>query len=314
MYLHNMPSSYEVYILNNDQTKRLLSTTVGHSDFVKSLLVIPSLDLLVSTSSDKIVRFWYVNSYSSVSLPPHNDALFRDLSKFQEGKPLTSAGSISAHTRPVEALATRPLSNSSAVLYTADTMGIIKIWELTKEPAPSGSSHPPRWQSKLTAELNYHRTKVTEMVYGAGQLWTASADETAQVYDDPPIERNPGEKPMPPITHPTAVRAILPLAVTPLAEPYLLTGAGDMIRAYDISSPDEPELLGETDAHWHDVVALRLWMRRSIVKEDGVNAKVTVEPWIISASLDGTVRKWRLAGACSVEVCLGMYAIENSTF
>lgn len=172
-------------------------------------------------------------------------------------------------------------------------MGIIKVWELTQEP----SVHPARWRSTPIAELTHHRTKITEMRYGAGQLWTASADDTAQVYDDPPVQRKPGEKPTPPLTHPTAVRAVLPLALTPLAEPYVLTGAGDYIRAYDVSSHDEPELLGETDAHWHDVTALRLWMRRSAVTEDGAkSAKVTVEPWIVSASLDGTVRKWRLAG------------------
>lgn len=99
---------------------------------------------------------------------------------------------------------------------------------------------------------------------------------------------------MPPITHPTAVRAVLPLTLTSLGEPYLLTGSGDFIRAYDISSPDEPELLSETDAHWHDIIALRLWMRKLPI--EGQRGKYTVEPWIISASLDGTLRKWRLAG------------------
>lgn len=102
---------------------------------------------------------------------------------------------------------------------------------------------------------------------------------------------------MPLITHPTAVRAVLPLPLTPLAEPYLLTGSGDVIRAYDISSPEEPELLGEMDAHWHDVIALRLWMRKSAV--DGQPGKFKVEPWIVSASLDGTLRKWKLLGMAS---------------
>ena len=64
------------------------------------------------------------------------------------------------------------------------------------------------------------------------------------------------------------------------------------------ASPDEPELLGETDAHWHDVIGLRLWMRKTIV--EGKPGKYKVEPWIVSASLDGTLRKWRLLG----ELCL----------
>lgn len=87
------------------------------------------------------------------------------------------------------------------------------------------------------------------------------------------------------------MRAILPLVMTDLAEPYVITGAGDVIRIYDVSSPDEPELLGEVDAHWHDVTALRLWVRKSF----GADGQTRVEPWVISASLDGTIRKWRLS-------------------
>ena len=125
----------------------------------------------------------------------------------------------------------------------------------------------------------------------------ASADETVQVHDDPPVERAPGIKPPSPIAHPTAVRSLLPLSLTPLGEPYLLTGSGDVIRAYDVSSPDSPELLGEVDAHWHDVTALRLWMRKTKIEDGNVGeAKVKFEPWIVSASIDGTVRKWPLKG------------------
>lgn len=193
------------------------------------------------------------------------------------------------------------------MLYTADTMGIIRVWELEKEEGT-----PTRWRAVQKGELQHHRTKINEAVYGAGQLWTglswnqysvwivltelaiASADETAQAQHDPPLDPKSESRPMPSLTHPTAVRAILPLQATPLAEPYLLTGSGDVIRAYDISSPDEPELLGELDAHWHDVIALRLWMRKSTV--DGEPGKVKIEPWIVSASLDGTLRKWKLLG------------------
>ena len=124
----------------------------------------------------------------------------------------------------------------------------------------------------------------------------ASSDETVQMHYDPPVSATDKDapRPMPPITHPTAVRAVLPLAISPLGEPYVLTGSGDVIRAYDVSSPDEPELLGETDAHWHDVIGLKLWMRKTAV--EGHPGKHQVEPWVVSASLDGTLRKWRLMG------------------
>ena len=120
-------------------------------------------------------------------------------------------------------------------------------------------------------------------------MFSASSDETVQILEQP---QDSSRKPSPPITHPVAVRSILPLSLTDLAEPYIVTGAGDVIRIYDISNPDEPELIGEVDGHWHDVTALRLWVRRTT----GGDNKTRVEPWIISASLDGTIRKWRLQG------------------
>ncbi|KAJ6547111.1 WD40-repeat-containing domain protein [Mycena capillaripes] len=244
-------------------TKALISSTDAHMDFVKYLFVIPSLQLLVSGSSDKIIRFW-------------------DLSNAMSGKPLGSMGSISSHTRPISCIDGVSLSDTTAVLYTGDSMGVIKIWDLTKE---SGES--PRWKSTLKAELNHHRTGINEMRFGRGQLWTASSDDTAQIISDP---ASTAKAPVS-ITHPAAVRCILPLSVTDLAEPYLITGAGDVIRVYDVSSLQEPELINEVDAHWHDVTALHLWIRKSV----GVDSKTRIEPWVVSTSLDGTIRKWRLA-------------------
>jgi len=49
---------FDVCWSKNLQTKEVISSTDAHSDFVKSLFVFPSLQLLVSGSSDKIVRFW----------------------------------------------------------------------------------------------------------------------------------------------------------------------------------------------------------------------------------------------------------------
>ncbi|SRR6266550_1565214 len=116
----------------------------------------------------------------------------------------------------------------------------------------------------------------------------ASSDESVQVMFTNPTQGKPPR----PITHPTAVRAILPLSLTALADTYLVTGAGDVIRTYDISNLEEPELLGEVDAHWHDVTSIRLWLRQ-IKAQGGV---VRVEPWVVTASLDGTLRKWKLSG------------------
>lgn len=198
-------------------------------------------------------------------------------------------------------------------------MGLIKVWDLVKEESID-LLKPPIWRAELQDELQHHRTRINEMFYGNQQLWTgmvwlisfgggvqmlihtsASSDETIQIISHPvptleasgsPAQR----KPIPPIVHPTAVNTLLSLSLSPLAEPYLLTGSGEVIRVYDISSPDEPELLSEVDSHWHDVTALRLWMRKSELTDEDGKKRAAIEPWIVSASLDGTIRKWRLQG------------------
>ncbi|TFK25076.1 WD40 repeat-like protein [Coprinopsis marcescibilis] len=251
------------------KTKVLLSTTPdAHSDFVKTVVVLPSLNLLLSGGSDKIVRFWDLTDVT---------------------KPLQNAGSISSHTRPVECIAGYAISDTSAVIYTADTMGVIRVWNLQKEPETT----PPLWRATARGELNHHRTRINELLVGKDLVWTASADETVQIHPAIEVENLSEDaaalKGPKAITHPVAARALLPLTLTELGEPYLLTVAGDVLRVYDISSLSDPELLSSTDIHWHDVTAIRLWYRTT-VKED---VKHT-EPWIVTTSLDQTIRKWRL--------------------
>ncbi|KAJ4488430.1 WD40-repeat-containing domain protein [Lentinula aciculospora] len=241
-------------------SKELISSTDAHSDFVKSLLVIPSVNLLVSGSSDKLIRFWHLSV---------------------EQQPLQSAGSLSSHTRPVECLADRVLPDGDVELCTGDTMGIIRLWTLTEADR--------RWTCSLKAEFNHHRTKISDLYLGSGQLWTASGDETVQVRNLSETEKKPTP---PPIHHSTAVRCILPLYLTDLQEPYIITGSGDFLRVYDVSSADEPELLNEIDAHWHDITHIRLWMRQ--LRDEKNNQKM-IEPWIITTSLDCTVRRWKLS-------------------
>ncbi|KAG2020504.1 miller-Dieker lissencephaly protein [Coprinopsis cinerea AmutBmut pab1-1] len=252
------------------QTKEPLATTTdAHNDFVKTLLVIPTLRLLVSGGSDKIVRFWDLSSPT---------------------QPLRGSGSISSHTRPIECLAGYATSATSAVIYTADTMGIIRIWEVKREEG--SGSEPPLWRSTQRGELTNHRTRINDLFVGQGLVWTASSDDTAQLSPIVPVGSDvpsSNVKLPKPIEHPTAVRAILPLALTDLSEPYLLTASGDVIRVYDLSTLDEPELISSTDIHWHDVTAIRLWKRKTV--KDGLTH---VEPWIVTTSLDQTVRKWRL--------------------
>lgn len=121
----------------------------------------------------------------------------------------------------------------------------------------------------------------------------ASADDSVRLLSQGASDAD--TKLFKPITHPVAVRAILPLSLTDLGEPYLLTTAGDVLRTYDISELDEPDLLSEVDAHWHDITAIKLWMRKT-AGEDG---KTRIEPWILTTSLDKTIRRWKLSGLLS---------------
>lgn len=121
---------------------------------------------------------------------------------------------------------------------------------------------------------------------------TASADETAQVIpigetkpDEDSIHKVPST-----LTHPKAVRTILPLTVAGIAEPYVITGSAYTMRSFDTSS--ETELLKEIEAHSHEITAIRLWTRK-FSEGDGL---MRIEPWVISTGLDGIIRKWRLKG------------------
>ncbi|KAF5391751.1 hypothetical protein D9757_001755 [Collybiopsis confluens] len=239
-------------------TKELISSTEAHSDFVKSLSVIASANLLVSGSSDKTIKFW-------------------DLSTKQ--KPLQSVGSLSSHRRPVECIAGQVTPDGNVELCTGDTMGVIRLWTLVNQ------EH--RWTCSLKAEFNHHRTKISALYIGSGQLWTASTDETVQVRD---LSGDNTRRVPPAIAHADAVRCLLPLYLSDLREPYIITGSGDFLRVYDVSSVHKPELLNEIDAHWHDITHIRLWVRQT-VDEPG---RKKIEPWIISTSLDGTIRRWRL--------------------
>jgi len=251
-------------------TKAVLSSTVAHEDFVKTLLVVPSLGLLVSGSSDKSVRFW-------------------DLSSPDSPDGLLPVGSISAHTRPVESLAAYLDVNGTSprlVLFTADTMGVIKVWDVVKDT----TEDRPIWRSTLRDELKDHRTRINEIVYGDGHLWSASADETIRLHLYP-VPTDVKLKPSPPIMHATGFRAVLPVYLHSKLDsdgfPYLIAGSSDSIRVYDISSLDEAELIRVIEGHWHDVTHLRIWLQES--------AGGPKDVWVISGSLDSTLRRWKLS-------------------
>ena len=67
-------------------------------------------------------------------------------------------------------MAFRTVSDRSVVLYTGDTMGFVRVWDVSRDPQEA------RWKIALQEELTYHRTGINEMWYGQGQLWTGTLE------------------------------------------------------------------------------------------------------------------------------------------
>ncbi|KDQ16241.1 hypothetical protein BOTBODRAFT_157068 [Botryobasidium botryosum FD-172 SS1] len=304
----------------NTKTKALVSSTLAHGDFVKKVLVIPELKLLVSAGSDKLVKLWDLSV-----LPPNAGDV-------PPGFTLPQVGSLSAHTRPVEALAvdlSAPISSSKPmILYTGDTMGIIKVWSL--EPPENNST----WRPILKGSLDGHRTGVTAMIVDQGIIWSgayerlrlsfvesnkplaffclscaASLDSTVILQTFPPSIQY---TPPPRIHHKYQCRAMLVLHLPPhsLSRPILLTGSADTIKIWDVSAFGEPggevEFLSAVDdGHWHDITTMCVWLRDKKDEEGCVATKGKgKEVWIVSAGLDGTIRRWKLDALLSREVTI----------
>jgi len=111
---------------------------------------------------------WSLGLLATNALLIYTLMVFRDLSEPYSPEPLKSLGSISSHTRPVECLDGQALSADSAILYTGDTMGVIKAWILQKDT----SGGRPRWVATLKDTVDHHRTRINDIRYGNGQLWT----------------------------------------------------------------------------------------------------------------------------------------------
>jgi hypothetical protein len=118
-----------------------------------------------------------------------------------------------------------------------------------------------------------------------------------------------------PIEHPEPVKFVLSLAGLGSPVPYLITAAGEAIYTYDVEEfslgEGDPTRLGVLDVHSHDVTALGVWFKRpdDIQKATGPDIRV------VSGSLDGTIRQWKLGGNvsfCSSCTILNAGRIQSS--
>lgn len=121
------------------------------------------------------------------------------------------------------------------------------------------------------------------------ELFTGSTDESFIIQKVPRTSAHSNVLHI--IAQPSPVKAFLPLFYIFPDEAYLVIGVGDCLRVYSYdpsSAGDPPELLREIEAHAHDVTSLGVWMNIGKSKQ--------IELWVISASLDCTLRRWSLSG------------------
>ncbi|GAA6008542.1 hypothetical protein JCM10207_007153 [Rhodosporidiobolus poonsookiae] len=246
--------------------------------------------------------------------------------------PLPCAVALKAHTRPIECLASyallEPLGPGQAeddvdvrdrkrtgrwALVSADSMGAVKVWEVWREGGAGGAV-----KSELRGESRQHEAGIWDVQLGPeGELWTVSADNSLLLSSLSLSDPCAAPTPLLRIPHPAQVRSFLPLPLSPLlsvlpaAPPYLLTGASDeLLRVLDLScaaldpNPKREAARGwnglpltegsrvegqvnAVEAHTHEVVQLCAYVLPS--GEGGRK-----EAWVLSASLDATLRRWRV--------------------
>lgn len=287
----------------------MLSSTPAHTDFVKSLLVIPQLDILLSGSSDKTIAIWSLSSLSS-------DASLN--------LPLTRLDQIKSHTRPVDSFALSHVdAEGRATVYAGDSMGVIRTW-LFRRATGSSNADANKVQVIQGPDLPGHHTSITRLIMDGDQGLISCSMDSQVLYH--PLDQNqdqnqnqdhirngPTIRPALSIPNPlypetTPVRSSLLLPSTFHPSPLLLCGAADQdIRVYDLSSTLESasrsshtHTAGEGRAkeisrikgHWADVIDLDVW-----VKEVEGGKK---EAWVVSASLDETLRRWSMQGELPV--------------
>ena len=162
--------------------------------------------------------------------------------------------------------------------------------------------HTPGFISSSSEQENTDRISIS---------FAASADNSVLLASFSPSDLSLPPTPVLRIPHPTQTRALLslPISVPTLQAPYLLTTSSDeLIRIFDLNSEslepspqreerrqwkglsglkegDElPGCVREIEGHTNEVVSLSSYLLE--------NDEGRKEVWILSAGLDGTLRRW----------------------
>ncbi|KAI3617250.1 hypothetical protein CBS9595_003159 [Malassezia furfur] len=298
--------SLRVWLAGDDaRPTSLVVVPDAATDFVKALHVDAAHACLVSSGSDRAVRFWDLSE-----LVAWCEARAGGNDEAPAPAP-TVVGVVRVHTRPVLALASVPSAPPglpvAAEMYTglcvfsADSMG--RVVETHVERTPDGV------RCEVVREFDGPETSV----YGLAPVWRLGADDTHWVADlwcasaDECVRRFPlaeahrrGTAPgrvsrvgaplgrAPPVRADAVVRvrgvprSVLPLgAVDDALQDLVVVGMADGdVVVWDTEGA--ARVVRRLEGHWHEVSYVGAWRRA-----DG-----TV--WLVSASLDGTVRRWAL--------------------
>jgi WD40 repeat protein len=125
-------------------------TLQGHSDFIKSLTILPGPALL-STSSDRTARLW-------------------DLRPLADGSDPECVQILRQHTRPVECAAYRTATPDmpGCIVWTADSLGAIKQWTYDEK----------KLSLALDKELRSHETSVSQLRACHAGVWSGKCRDS----------------------------------------------------------------------------------------------------------------------------------------
>jgi WD40 repeat protein len=238
------------------------STFRGHTDFIKALQcsTIANSDILISASADATINVWNASTGAKLH-------------------------TLKGHSRGVQALAIDPLRSNADIItiFSGDSNQEIRCWTITaseaKEVPTNQKDEATVTPGETISPLLVHETSIYALRFERSSdsdfdLWTASADKTAKC-----LSRHRNFTPDTVFRHPDFVRDV----VIDEASGYVITACRDEeVRVWEKS---DGKLYHTFSGHFEEVTGL------SIVESQKKGR------WLVSVSIDGTVRRWNLARA-----------------
>ncbi|KAG0055798.1 hypothetical protein BGZ83_007378 [Gryganskiella cystojenkinii] len=242
-------------------TKECLATLRGHTDFVKAIVV----RTLFVNQPDAQGKETQVRHHELFSASYDGTILHWDLEKFEPFQG-GAGGPWKGHVRGINDLCLTIEDDSERkadaegedhgkeYLYSAGSDGTIRKWDITRGQGRGGH---------CAHVFNHHATTVYRVIVEAVEIWSASADKTAQRLD---LETKKVDTTL---LHPDFVKSIA------LAGPYVVTGGRqETIRVWSVATG---KLIKEITGHF-----------------DEVSSMVAIGTTLFTGSLDNTVRRWSL--------------------